>query len=703
MTPDPTDEPDTADGVSVDGEQISDVVDKAATRASDGRDTFHPPTVDNRFRRTVRDDHAPNAALHSAIEAAAEYDDRIASVNLMGSHAPGEKDHAPSHYVSVTFANGGGGDASTGPTFVGDLMERGKVRCLKAFGGATYRDVDVEPGLISEEVARSTITQATDELTVHLRPVETRVEPVEVPVRDVPDDVVGVSEDTVAAFLGDVDARLHEELRSVSPLRVFRDVAEDYGDALPDPDRDGADTRLQPLGERLSDFPDGWRDKEVAPSVPVDMVEAFEDLAARYDKLASNGITDETSPEDVAERAASDIRVALDDNVGDSGSPDRPPVGPIEEWVEDNQHAFLSDKGDAREVAEEIADTIVERSAEDTTRIPCGCGDYHVDVPAGTQPEAIDVVCPECGNHFGHATDDEMTDQPLEADAATVLNKAATDPSVHDSAIRPVARALATIVSSRNTARRHNTAGPEGYDDTPSNAHDKLWERADVDREAHSPDYYVTEVDGEAWAHDAIEDGAHALGIADAIVNEHAPTPYRLVFDGPTDDRVDDAAAALDLATTDVIQFWRDDYDPTFVPLPTATDSATPPSGNFVSYSRRRAGKCGIHVVVQDKDTGEIVDRLDGKAGGWNEVDTGNGLWNVRVDVGASTPAAKPVTAYVCHSCERKTLPEDFFVPSCSCAQHEDAACDECGGRTGPRCPRCGTDVDWDESPGADE
>lgn len=48
--------------------------------------------------------------------------------------------------------------------------------------------------------------------------------------------------------------------------------------------------------------------------------------------------------------------------------------------------------------------------AVDGTKIPCGCGDYSVEVPERNAPEAIDVVCPECGNHFGH--DKPAEDEP---------------------------------------------------------------------------------------------------------------------------------------------------------------------------------------------------------------------------------------------------------------------------------------------------
>lgn len=52
-----------------------------------------------------------------------------------------------------------------------------------------------------------------------------------------------------------------------------------------------------------------------------------------------------------------------------------------------------------------------------TTSIPCGCGEYYVDIPNGDTPPAIDVVCPVCGNHFGH--DQPDPDEPdFDADEA---------------------------------------------------------------------------------------------------------------------------------------------------------------------------------------------------------------------------------------------------------------------------------------------
>jgi len=323
-----------------DGDTVDNIVDAAVERADATPDTFRPVSVDDRFDNRVRDDHAPNQALHDALRAAAEDDDRIHSVNLMGSHAPGNKHKGePRYNVRVDVRNDGMGHPVLGATVAGRMVDRGDVRIT--------------------DVAEC----SDDHLVVCLRPRECRVEPIDVPVSDIPDDVLGVSERTVAAFLGDVDTRLHEELRSVAPLRVFRDVMRDYKHALPDPDREGADDRLQSLDVRLSDFPDGWRDEAVGPSAPIGLVESLEDLAAEYDKAAKNRGEDRGEP---WRRAASDIRVALDDHV-----------------------------------------------PGDTVEAPCGCGDYSVTFPSGDVPDSFDVVCPECGNHFGQGA---APDEPCPCD-----------------------------------------------------------------------------------------------------------------------------------------------------------------------------------------------------------------------------------------------------------------------------------------------
>jgi hypothetical protein len=50
-----------------------------------------------------------------------------------------------------------------------------------------------------------------------------------------------------------------------------------------------------------------------------------------------------------------------------------------------------------------------------TVTIPCGCGDYTVHVKADNPPESLDVVCPECGNHFGYG---DAADKPCPCDHA---------------------------------------------------------------------------------------------------------------------------------------------------------------------------------------------------------------------------------------------------------------------------------------------
>lgn len=283
------------------GDTADSIVEDAVERADTGRDTFRAVSVDDRFRKTVRDDHAPNQALHDALKAAAEDDDRIHSVNLMGSHAPGNRHKGePRYNVRVEVRNEGMGHPVLGATVAGRLVDRGDVRI--------------------EDVVEC----SDDHLVVSLRPVEVRVEPIDIPVRDIPDRVRGVSEQTVAAVLGDIERRLNEELRSVSGLRIFRDVVEDYKHDLPDPDVDGAADRLRPLDVRLEDFPDGWRDQMVGPDI------------TNY-----------------------------------------PPVAPIRDWVDDNREVFdtpgtITDDGvDA--IAEQIAaaiDDAIDTDAPDFTDEP---------------------------------------------------------------------------------------------------------------------------------------------------------------------------------------------------------------------------------------------------------------------------------------------------------------------------------------------
>lgn len=37
---------------------------------------------------------------------------------------------------------------------------------------------------------------------------------------------------------------------------------------------------------------------------------------------------------------------------------------------------------------------------EDAT-VQCGCGDYEVTIDSREHVRAVDIICPECKNHFG--------------------------------------------------------------------------------------------------------------------------------------------------------------------------------------------------------------------------------------------------------------------------------------------------------------
>jgi hypothetical protein len=267
-------------------ESVEDIADKAVERADTGRDTFRAVSVDDRFRKTVRDDHAPNAALHAGIKAAAEDDDRIHSVNLIGSHAPGNRHKGePRYHVRVDVRNDGMGHPVLGATVAGRLVDRGDVRIT--------------------DVAEC----SDDHLVVALRPIETRVEPIDVPVRDVP-DWVGVS-------------------------RLERDAAETLELAAADPDT--PDTAIHPVARALATVvytfaPDRFDDDETPPDAAPS--KAHDDLWERADVDRSR--YDPSPPDD---------------------APDRPPVEPIREWVEDRKHLFAGDP-DPDEVANLIADGI---------------------------------------------------------------------------------------------------------------------------------------------------------------------------------------------------------------------------------------------------------------------------------------------------------------------------------------------------------
>lgn len=46
-------------------------------------------------------------------------------------------------------------------------------------------------------------------------------------------------------------------------------------------------------------------------------------------------------------------------------------------------------------------DVLLNDPSEVGSAVVCGCGEYAVEFPQGNEPNGLDVVCPECGNHFG--------------------------------------------------------------------------------------------------------------------------------------------------------------------------------------------------------------------------------------------------------------------------------------------------------------
>ena len=135
--------------------------DEMAQQRADVPSEYQVPGVADRFTRRVHDGHDENEILHDTLKAAfdsAEDSDRV-TVNLMGSHAPGEKDHRPTYHVRVESRNSGMGHPMI-PKPVRTLVER---QDAKLTGVVECSD---------------------DHLVVSLRPITTRVEPITVKKRD---------------------------------------------------------------------------------------------------------------------------------------------------------------------------------------------------------------------------------------------------------------------------------------------------------------------------------------------------------------------------------------------------------------------------------------------------------------------------------------------------------------------------------------
>jgi len=183
------------------------------------RDTIRPHGVPDRFTRTERDDHAANSVLHDTLKAGFGPGNDGPTVNLMGSHAPGEKTQEPTYEVWVETRNEGLGHPAI-PEVVRRMVDR---------DDATITGV---------------VECSDDHLTVSVRPVVTRVDPIEVDERDLPDRYVDLSEiehDAAVTLRQVVDeygvdhARTNEAARCLATV-VYTANPGRYTDFVEDPE-----------------------------------------------------------------------------------------------------------------------------------------------------------------------------------------------------------------------------------------------------------------------------------------------------------------------------------------------------------------------------------------------------------------------------------------------------------------------------------
>lgn len=334
-----------------------------ARAAHDGPERI-PVHVPDRFEKHVRDDHASNAALHSVLRT----DDDFASVNLMGSHAPGEKDQRPRYHVRITVENPRMGEPSTGATVIDELAKRGDVRILKAYGGARYDDVTVEdetgrgndptPDDVVDAV-EGTIDGAVDYITVHVRPVEKTVEPITITPNDLPGEYVDIGdvEHTAARTLRKVidehgvdSDRAHEAARSLATVVAV------HGD--PDDDAGGVYDRI---------WSNAGADPETGETSAVRPVEDGFLFEAPDDERTRSLFGAYLADADVDQIGATSDPVSEDVVFPQT----RPPVEPIREWVAENREVFdapgtLTEAG-PKAIADQIADAIERHNTCGTT------------------------------------------------------------------------------------------------------------------------------------------------------------------------------------------------------------------------------------------------------------------------------------------------------------------------------------------------
>jgi len=288
-------------------------------------DTFTPPVRDYHTKHE-RDDHAPNQALHDALTAAfdtADDSDHV-TVNLMASHAPGEKPHDPTYEVRVESRNEGMGHPMI-PTPVRRLVDRNDAKIT------------------------GVVECSDDHLVVSLRPIEARVEPVEVEYRHVPDDFIHRRD--AAQIVAGLAEEIEPDGDTTSP------AIEDAVEAARDAARwlnDDVDVWEGPTDERVSDAAKGTTRRITHSDADADDEDVF---------------VPDASPGELADVLNHFIHRA-----------DVPP-----------NYSTLSILPAIRDRLRSIKD------ATDGTRIPCGCGDFAVEVPDGSTPPSIDVEAHDTG------------------------------------------------------------------------------------------------------------------------------------------------------------------------------------------------------------------------------------------------------------------------------------------------------------------
>lgn len=402
------------------------------------RDTFRPPTVDDRFEKRVRDDHAANQALHDTLEASQDPDvDGSAKTvyNFMATHAPGEKPDgpAPRYHVTAEFRNEKMGHPSIEDP-VRRLIDRGAVRLI---------DV-LECG--------------DDHLRVKLRPVERTVEPIEVPYADLPDDVFGF--DTIVFNAKKV---LKHAIEEEGSNRKTYEAARALAVVLHLIDPDTTDRSI-PAGEnkanewikQLSESAEWYFEEDESGvewvhfpdmGVPcatyectnnasetqryqfrsgfvVDLPlcdECFEDFDPETidaEPWRNNGVYHSITfgdgktleiPEFEDAHDATDAAAAIIREFGQDFAPPEVAikmVGALDGWEADPVSGFKAH--DMRRYDVELFNDAYgkhrdpDKDFDYFSEVWCGCGDFAVSVPRDVHLPAIDVVCPECGNHFGH-------------------------------------------------------------------------------------------------------------------------------------------------------------------------------------------------------------------------------------------------------------------------------------------------------------